>query len=160
MKSKEQPKITTLILQSYTESNSEDIALNLNGKEATTPTQDADDSSSSEEVQFVSPSKKNQMLRITGEKAKYLPEEHELNGNFNFQGMDKERYQAFLHSNIYHCKSINDAALTQLNMFDKVYALIDNIGWRKFFAINCPMLSYAESFMLLLNFHMMFKTLI
>lgn len=100
------------------------------------------------------------MPRITGKKARYPSKEHELYGNFDFEGTGKERYQAFIHYDIYHCKSINDAALTQLNMFDKVYALIDNIGWRKFFAINCPMLSYAESFMLLLNFHMMFKTLI
>lgn len=85
---------------------------------------------------------KKRMLRIAGEKFRYLPEEHELHGNFDFEGTNKERYQAFLHSHIYHSKSINDVALIHLNMFDVVYTLVDNIGWRKFFEINCP--SYVE----------------
>lgn len=80
------------------------------------------------------------MPRIAGGKSRYLPDEHKLHGNFNFEGDDKARYQAFLHSDIYSCKSINDVALTQLQLLDEIYALIDNIGWRKVFCNKLPLL--------------------
>lgn len=60
------------------------------------------------------------MLRIASGKAKYLPEDHKLHSNFNFEGINKERYQAFLHSDIYHCKCVDVAALKQLIMFNEV----------------------------------------
>lgn len=59
------------------------------------------------------------MTRIAGGKTRYLPKEHELHGNFDFEGNDKERYQAFLHFDIYHFKSISDATLIQLKCLKK-----------------------------------------
>lgn len=79
---------------------------------------------------------KKMMPGIAGRKARFLPEVHELNGNFNFEGTDKERYQAFLYANIYLYKCVDDTALKQLNIIDKVYKLIDNIGRRKFLEIK------------------------
>lgn len=58
-KSKVQSKTTTLILESYTESSSKDLALDLSGKEVVTLAQDVDDSSNTEDVQPVSPPKRN-----------------------------------------------------------------------------------------------------
>lgn len=54
-KSKEQPKTTTLILESYTESSSENTTSNLSGKEIATLVQEIDDSSNNKEVQPLSP---------------------------------------------------------------------------------------------------------
>lgn len=46
----EQPKTNMLILESYTESSSEDTTSNLSGKEVVSPTQDVEHNSSSEEL--------------------------------------------------------------------------------------------------------------
>lgn len=65
--------------------------------------------------------------------------ESELTGNLSFNTkLETDRYVDICTRDIIACKYIDHPTLEKLNIHKEVSHYIENIGWEKFCAMNCP----------------------
>ena len=77
--------------------------------------------------------------RLGKGKAILSPSESSLRGHLTFKStVQKDLYSEISTKSIVPCKCVHYPTLDELGIRDKFDAMVDGIGWRSYFQINCP----------------------